>query len=85
MSKLRNAYERKRYEVLGEHIITAQKRLNRMLIFHLFKKLGENNCFQCGFPINDWKEMTIEHKIPWLRDRNDDALFWDMENIRHFT
>jgi hypothetical protein len=47
MSKLRNSYEVKRYEVLGEHIITAQKRLNRMLIFHLFKRLGEDKCFQC--------------------------------------
>lgn len=70
---------KKKKEILGEDAGTASNKLKKKIMFHLIKKLNENICFQCGKEIADEKELSIEHKIPWL-DKGKD-LFYDINNI----
>lgn len=60
---------------------TASNRLRKMIIFSLLKKLNENYCHQCGGEIESVKELSIEHKIPWLDSANPKELFFDLDNI----
>ena len=70
---------KKKQDQLGMPIGTAQSRLRKIVLFHLIKKCGEDNCFRCGKKIETVQELSIEHKIPWLDNSID--LFWDIENI----
>lgn len=60
---------------------SARNKLIKNLLFDFSKQLGKNICFQCGKEIENEREFSIEHKIPWLN--NDDAydLYFDLENI----
>lgn len=60
---------------------TAQHRLRKSVLFHLLKKLGENNCQRCGERIETIADLSIEHKIPWLHSEDPVGLFFNMDNI----
>ncbi len=69
----------KKSKQLGMPFGTASNRLKKTILFHLLIKLKENICFQCNKEIRNEKELSIEHKEPWLD--NDTKLFWDINNI----
>lgn len=64
---------------LGMPLGTATNRLRKMILFHLLKKHNENFCFQCTKEIETVKELSVEHKKPWLHENVN--LFWDIKNI----
>lgn len=78
MSKFNNE---KKTDQLGMPIGTASNRLRKLIIFSLLKQTGKNFCFQCGAEIESEKQLSIEHKIPWLDSENPISLFFDLENI----
>lgn len=69
----------KKEQFLGMPLGTAFGRLKKIILFHLLKKHNENFCHRCQKEILTEKELSIEHKTPWLY--NDIGLFWDMDNI----
>ena len=68
-----------KYDFLGMPHGTAQAKLRKLILFDLLKRHGEKVCYQCGKTIETIKELSIEHKKPWLGI--DVALFWDLNNI----
>lgn len=60
---------------------TASNRLRKAIIFNLLKQLGQNFCFQCGSEIESEKELSIEHKVPYLDCEDPVKLFFDLKNI----
>lgn len=74
-------YNKKKADQLGMPIGTASNRLRKSVVFKLLKKLNENYCFQCGSEIETEKELSIEHKIPYLDSENPVELFFDLDNI----
>lgn len=71
--------QKKKYDVLGIDPSTAQNRLKKILLFKYIKLAKENICFQCNKEIISKDELSIEHKIPWIK--NGKELFWDINNI----
>lgn len=71
----------KKNSQLGMPLGTASARLRKKVLFHLLKETGKNICFQCGKPIDNENELSIEHKIPYLDSDNPQKLFFDIENI----
>lgn len=71
----------KKNEQLGMNCGTAFHRLRKAIMFDFIKKLKLDTCFQCGKKIESIKELSIEHKIPWLDSENPVDLFFDIENI----
>ena len=69
----------KKEEQLGMSKGAANGRLNKMIMFRLVQRLGEDFCFRCEKQIEDISELSIEHKKPWLDV--DVALYWDLDNI----
>ena len=69
----------KKAEQLGMPWGTANNRLRKKILFNLLLRYKENICFQCKKEINTEKELSIEHKKPWLD--NGIELFWDLDNI----
>lgn len=74
-----NSSNKKKSEFLGLPYGTAIARLRKKILFHLVVKLKENFCFKCSEIIDDIKDLSIEHKLPW-EGRSVD-LFWDIDNI----
>jgi hypothetical protein len=66
---------------LGVNPSTAGSALKKQIMFHMAKKLGMDNCFQCGEKIETVKEFSVEHKIPWLHSENAKELYFDIDNI----
>lgn len=66
---------------LGMPIGTASNRLRKSIIFKLLKDSGKNYCFQCSAEIENEKDLSIEHKIPYLDSDNPIDLFFDLDNI----
>lgn len=71
----------KKADQLGMPIGTASHKLRKSIIFNLLKKNNENFCFQCGTEIETEKELSIEHKVPYLDSENPVDLFFDLDNI----
>lgn len=71
----------KKADQLGMPIGTASHKLRKSIIFNLLKKNNENFCFQCGAEIETEKELSIEHKVPYLDSENPVDLFFDLNNI----
>lgn len=71
----------KKKTALGEAYGTARNRLIKNLLFKFMKDLGLDTCFQCGCKIKTNKEMSIEHKVPWLNSEDPTKTFYDLENI----
>lgn len=71
----------KKSEQLGMSHGKASNILRKSIIFHLANKCGMGNCYQCGQPINDIDNFTIEHKEAWLDSNSPSDLYFDMNNI----
>lgn len=71
----------KKTDQLGMPIGTASGRLRKTIIFQLLKETNKNFCFQCGAEIETEKDLSIEHKVPWLDSENPKELFFDLNNI----
>lgn len=68
-------------QLLGQSTGGASYLLCRQLLFRMAQELGQDNCFQCGEVIEDYKSFSIEHKQPWQSDEDPRAAFFDMTNI----
>ncbi len=66
---------------LGMNPSTAQHRLRKDLMFFLAQKCNMDVCHQCGEKIETAKELSIEHKTPWLDSEKPIETFFDIENI----
>jgi hypothetical protein len=71
----------KKSSQLGQPVGTASHRLRKGIMFSLLKQLGQNVCFQCGKQIEYARELSIEHKIPWLDSDDPLGLFFDLTNV----
>lgn len=71
----------KKSEQLGMPHGTAHHRLNKLVMFDLLRRHNENICFRCGQPIETGKDLSIEHKEPWLDRENAVEMFFDLNNI----
>lgn len=71
----------KKKKQLGMPIGTASNRLRKSIIFNLLKKTNENFCHQCKLEISSEKELSIEHKVPYLDSEDSVRLFFDLDNI----
>lgn len=76
-----NKNNKKKNEQLGMPQGTAQATLRKNILFSLIAQLGLDICFQCKEKIENVKELSIEHKIPWLDSENPRELFFDLDNI----
>lgn len=66
---------------LGMNPSTAHGALRKMVLFKLVKMLDFDICFQCGEQILDVKDLSIEHKEPWLHTEDPLETFFDLDNI----
>jgi len=66
---------------LGMDPGTASNRLGKALLFSLGKKLNMDWCFHCAARIESYKDMSIEHKVPWLHSKDPSDLYFDLDNI----
>lgn len=71
----------KKKNQLGMSYGKASGILKKSLMFMFAKKCGFDNCFQCGEKIETLRELSIEHKIPWLDSKNPVELFFNLENV----
>ena len=72
---------KKKSEQLGMSHGTAANRLRKMILFRMLQKTGEDVCFQCGEKIENLRDLSIEHKTPWLDSKDPVGLFFDLDNI----
>jgi hypothetical protein len=72
---------KKKADQLGMPQGTAAGRLRKSIILNLLKELKKNYCFQCGAEIENERQLSIEHKIPWLDSEDPNKLFFDLGNI----
>lgn len=66
---------------LGMNPSTAHGALRKMVLFKLVKMLELDVCFHCQEKIVDIKDLSIEHKEPWLHTENPIETFFDLDNI----
>ncbi len=74
-------YREKAKEQLGMCESKASGRLKKEIMFMLVKKAGLDNCYHCGEKIETKRELSIEHKIPWLHSDDPVGLYFDLDNI----
>ena len=68
-------------EKLGMHKSSAQRKLNKILLFEYVKKADENICWQCGDRITKFDEFSVEHKESWSCAEEPKKAYFDIENI----
>lgn len=68
-------------EQLGMSFGTATAKLRKMVLFDLMKKLSLDKCFRCNGKIENIRDLSLEHKIPWRHSENPVELFFDLDNI----
>lgn len=78
-TNLMRNYKEERKTILGIDPGTVQNKLRKQLLFKYVKLANDNICFQCNKEIETIEELSIEHKIPWLK--NGKEYFWDLNNI----
>jgi len=66
---------------LGMDPGTASNRLKVHLMYELAKRLDMHWCYQCGAEIEFSKDISIEHKTPWLHSEDPKGLFFDLDNV----
>jgi 5-methylcytosine-specific restriction endonuclease McrA len=66
---------------LGMNPSTASHALKKELMFSLVQQLNQDVCFQCGKVIETSKELSVEHKTPWLHSEDPKGMFFDLDNI----
>lgn len=69
----------RRSEQLGMPFGTAYHQLRKLVLFSLLVRHNENICYKCSKVIGNAKELSIEHKKPWLHISTE--LFWDTNNV----
>ncbi len=60
---------------------TATHKLKKIILFNLLQQLNKDYCFRCDNKIEILRELSIEHKQPWLDSDNPLKLFFDLNNI----
>jgi hypothetical protein len=80
-TKSRIACQKRKKEQLGIDPGTAANRLSRKILYYLGDKLDMQWCYHCGAKIDNVKDMSIEHKIPWLHSEDPVGLYFDINNI----
>jgi hypothetical protein len=60
---------------------TATQKLRKMILFKLVQELDLDWCYQCGNKIENIKNLSIEHKKPWLDSDNPIENFFNLNNI----
>ena len=73
--------KQKKIDQLGMNPSTAAGALKKELMFHMAQKCGMDACHQCGDTIETSKELSVEHKIPWLDSDDPVGLFFDLDNV----
>lgn len=68
-------------EQLGMSHGAAANILRKNIMFSLLKVHGYNVCYHCEKEIENAKQLSIEHKTPWLYSANPRELFFDLNNI----
>lgn len=71
----------KHSDLLGMNVATATARLKKSVYLDLLHRLGEDECFRCGEPIDNPDDLSLDHKSPWRFESTE--LFWDLDNIAH--
>ena len=74
-------YNKERAVQLGMSLGAARNILHKSILFNLVCKLEQNVCFQCGEPIINIDDFSIEHKQPWLHKVDCKELYFDLSNI----
>lgn len=67
--------------LLGMPYGTACAILRKSIIFWLAGENGMLNCYRCKKPIENIKDFSIEHKLPWQKETEPNKSFFDIENI----
>ena len=70
---------KKKYAQLGMHAGSAQRKLDRDLLFDLVVKAG-HKCFRCQLPLSR-NTFSVDHKVDWLDSPDPKVLFFDLNNI----
>ena len=73
--------KKEKIKQLGMNPATASGRLNKQLLYNLGDRLGLQWCYHCATKIESVKDMSIEHKIPWLHSEDPVSLYFDLDNI----
>jgi hypothetical protein len=63
---------------------TANAKLKKNIMFSLLQQLGQDVCHRCSTKIENVKELTVEHILPWLDVYSEELsskLFWNLNNI----
>ena len=71
----------KKSKQLGMTYGKARGILSRQLLFEFVQLLKKDVCFQCGEIIKTVRELSIDHKTPWLDSDNPKDRFFDTDNI----
>ena len=72
---------KKKKEQLGVDAGTLSNQLKKELLFKYVKLANHNFCYQCGAEIEGSKDLSIEHKTPWLHSSSPYNLFMSLDNI----
>ncbi len=76
-----NNAKRKKKEQLGMDDSTASHKLRKSILFSLVQQTFQDVCFRCQMKIETVKDLSIEHKMPWLDSGDPVAAFFDLNNI----
>lgn len=60
---------------------TAMHRIKKDLLFKYVKRAKDNFCFRCGKEIEEARQLSIDHKEPWLHSKDPIKLFFNLENV----
>jgi len=71
----------KQSKQLGMSFNKARHILFKTVLFDLIKKQNLDNCYRCGKKIEFLRELSIEHKVPWLNSPNPAEVYFDLTNI----
>src|SRR6266705_647544 len=66
---------------LGLPFGTACHQLRKNLLFMLVQEVKKDICFRCNEKIEFSRELSIDHKEPWLHSDSPKILFFSLENI----
>jgi len=55
--------------------------LRKSILFNLVQKCNLDICYRCNKKIENIRDLSIEHKIPWLDSKNPVELFFDLDNV----
>lgn len=73
--------EKKKRSQLGCSSGKAQNILKKRVLFDLAKRLNLTVCYRCGDEILNDKDLSIEHKVPWLDSEDPIKYFFNLDNI----